>query len=186
MRKYNIFIILVFILFALNPSISKSKVVNSVGLGLGVCVPQGGWDPGYTIVAQADFGEAIKYVYLSPYLSYANAGKTEELNNNPENLSIQYIGLGVKLTGYLNSKPRGFYLGGAMSYNIISYDTIDWAEFDQNTKIVNKNTAKVGFGGLVGYLFVLKKLSVFIEIDYMLTAGGFNNLSVITGLNINL
>lgn len=173
-------------MFALNPSISKSKVINSVGLGLGVCVPQGGWDPGYTIIAQADFGEAIKYVYLSPYLSYAKAGKSEEINNNSENLSVQYIGLGVKLTGYLNSKPKGFYLGGALSYNIISYDTIDWAEYDQNTRIVNKNTAKVGFGGLVGYLFVLKKLSIFIEIDYMLTAGGFNCLTAVTGLNINL
>ena len=186
MTKNYILIALALILLVSNPSYSKNKVVNSIGLGLGVCLPQGGWDPGYTIMAQADFGEAIKYVYLSPYLSYAKAAKIEELNNNSENMSIQYIGLGAKLIGYLNSKPRGFYFGGAINYNIISYDSIYWAEFDQNTRIVNNNTTKVGFTGLAGYLFVLKKLSLFIEVDYMLTAGGFNNLTAITGLNIKL
>ncbi len=186
MNKFKFFITLILVSFAFHPNFAVSKVVNSVGLGIGVCLPQGGWDPGYTIIAQADFGEAIKYVYISPYLSYSNAIKSEEINQNAEEMSIQYLGIGAKLVGYLNSKPKGFYLGGAISYNIISYDTIKWTEIPENTYILNESTNRIGFTGLAGYLFLLKKISIFVEIDYMLTTGGLNNLTATTGVNINL
>ena len=186
MKKSQILIFTILICITLLPGLANSKTVNSVGLGLGACLPQGGWDPGYSIMAQGDFGEVIKYIYLTPYISYAHASKSEEVHTNTEQFSIQYLGLGAKFYGYLNSKPRGFYLGGAISYNLISYDTIKWADFPENTKIENTSTNQVGFSGLAGYLFMLKKLSIFIEVNYMLTVSGFNTLSGFAGVNINL
>jgi hypothetical protein len=89
MNNLKIILILLLFLFISKPSLSKDKVVKSLGLGVGVCLPQGGWDPGSTITAQGDFGEAIKYIYLLPYLSYSSAGKTEQINQNPEGLSSE-------------------------------------------------------------------------------------------------
>jgi hypothetical protein len=186
MKNIKIFIILFFTTITLDPSFANSKIVNSVGLGIGTCLPQGGWDPGYTISAQADFGEAIKYIYVSPYLSFSSASKTEDINNISEQMSIQYINFGAKFLGYLNSKPRGIYIGGAISYNVISYDMIEWADFSENNEIKNTTTNKLGFAGLAGYSFMLKNLSVFIELNYMFTVGGFNNVSALAGVNLNL
>jgi hypothetical protein len=130
-----------------NTLFSQSKLVKSVGLGGGVCLPQGGWDPGFTILAQADFGEVVclpqggwdpgftilaqadfgevlDYLFLFPYLNYAQAQKTETIENISKDLSIQYFGGGAKLVGYLNSKPRGFYFGGSLSYYYINSDLI--------------------------------------------------------------
>jgi opacity protein-like surface antigen len=170
----------------LTPLYAGSKLVQSIGVGVGGCLPQGGWNPGFTAGVQANMGEAIKYLYFSPYLSFSQAVKSEEINNQDERLSIQYLALGVKMVGYINSKPRGFYLGGGLSYNLIAYDTIEWGQLVQNTQISTYNTEKLGFTVLAGYLFILKTISIFIEADYMFTAGGYNHLRVDTGVYFNL
>ena len=184
--RYKLLLIVLFLLFNFYPSYAKNKLVNSLGVSVGASLPQGGWDPGFTTLVQADMGEAIKYLYFSPYLGYARAGKSEPFNDQAGNLVIQYLTLGMKIVGYINSKPQGFYAGTAISYNLINYDFVQWAELTPNTYIANENTTKIGFSGLAGYLFMLKNLSIFVEADYMFTAGGFNNLSVFTGVNFNL
>jgi hypothetical protein len=169
-----------------NSVFSQSKLVKSVGIGGGLCLPQGGWDPGFTILAQADFGEVLDYLFLIPYLNYAQASKTETSENISKDLSIQYFGGGAKLVGYINSKPQGFYFGGSLSYYYINSESFNPDYASEYSEIEKTKTTKVGFGGLAGYLFSLKQLSIFIEADYMLMQGGYNNLLVFAGLNYNL
>jgi hypothetical protein len=102
-----------------NTLFAQSKLVKSVGLGGGMALPQSGWDPGFSILAQADFGEVVDYLFLFPFFNYSQAKKTETIEDFSKDLSIQYIGGGAKLVGYINSKPRGFYFGGSLSYNYI-------------------------------------------------------------------
>lgn len=186
MKKRQLVFLFILIFIIASPLYAKSKLVETIGIGIGGCLPQGGWDPGFTALAQANMGEAIKYLYFSPYLSYARAEKSEEFNDKVGNLSIQYLSLGIKMVGYINSKPKGFYLGGTLSYNLIYYDEIEWAEFSQNTQITSANTTKLGLTGLAGYLFMLQNIAIFIETDYMFTTGGYNILLLTAGLNFNL
>lgn len=186
MKKISFILGLCIILMMSNTLFSQSKLVKSVGIGGGVCLPQGGWDPGFTILAQADFGEVLDYLFLFPYLNYAQAQKTETIENISKDLSIQYFGGGAKLVGYLNSKPRGFYFGGSLSYYYINSESFNPEHVSEHSEIDKTKTTKVGFAGLAGYLFTLKSLSLFIEADYMLMQGGYNNLLVFAGLNYNL
>jgi hypothetical protein len=166
-----------------NSLFSQSKLVKSIGLGGGISLPQGGWDVGNTILVQSDFGEVINYLFLSPYLNYAQASKTEIISDISKDLTIQYFGGGAKLVGYINSKPRGFYFGGSLSYYFITSESFDPEHVSEHSEIDKKKTTKLGFGGLVGYLFTLKRVSLFLEVDYMLMNGGYNNLLVFAGLN---
>jgi hypothetical protein len=162
---------------------SQSKLVKSVGIGGGISLPQGGWDVGNTILLQSDFGEVTDYLFLSPFLNYARASKTETVSDISKDLTIQYFGGGAKVVGYINSKPRGFYFGGSLSYYFITSETFDPDYVSEYSEIDKIKTTKLGFGGLAGYLFTLKRVSLFLEVDYMLMNGGYNNLLVFAGLN---
>ena len=166
-----------------NSLFSQSKLIKSVGIGGGISLPQGGWDLGNSILVQTDFGEVTNYLFLSPYLNYAQASKTETVSDISKDLSIQYFGGGAKLVGYINSKPRGFYFGGSLSYYYITSDSFNPEHASEYSEIETKKTTKLGFGGLVGYLFTLKRVSLFIEADYMIMDDGYNNLFVFAGLN---
>jgi hypothetical protein len=166
-----------------NSLFSQSKLVKSAGIGGGISLPQGGWDVGNTILVQSDFGEVINYLFLSPYLNFAQASKTETVDDITKDLTIQYFGGGAKLVGYINSKPRGFYFGGSLSYYYITSESFDPEHVSEHSEIDTKNTTKLGFGGLAGYLFTLKRVSLFLEVDYILMNGGYNNLLVFAGFN---
>jgi hypothetical protein len=77
-------------------------------------------------------------------------------------------------------------VGASLSYNIISYETLDGGYNNQNPLIESNNITKLGFGVLGGYLYQFKKLSAFIEADFIFSPGGFNNLMLLAGLNIHL
>lgn len=186
MKKMSLSSLLLLVMIVANPLNAGSNLVNSAGIGAGICLPQGGWDPGFSVTGHLHMGEAVKYLYFSPFLSYSHAVKSAEINGQNEVLSIQYIALGAKMIGFINTKPQGFYAGGAISFNYISYDEIQWGELTQGSQIVNNNTTKIGFTGLAGYLFKLRKLSIFIEASYMFTAGGFNNPGFLCGVNFDL
>ena len=162
---------------------SQSKLVKSIGIGGGISLPQGGWDVGNTFLLQTDFGEVTDYLFLSPFLNYAQASKTETINEISKDLSIQYYGGGAKLVGYINSKPRGFYFGGSLSYYYITSEIFDPDHVSEHSEIEKEKTTKLGFGGLAGYLFTLKRVSLFIEADYMFMHDSYNNLLVFVGLN---
>jgi hypothetical protein len=166
-----------------NTLFSQSKLIKSVGIGGGMSLPQGGWDPGFAILAQADFGEVLDYLFLFPFLNFAQASKTETIGDFSKDLSIQYFGGGAKLVGYINSKPKGFYFGGSLSYYYIQSESFNPEHLSEHSEIDQTKTTKLGFGGLAGYIFALKKVSIFIETDYMLMQGGYNNLLVMLGLN---
>jgi hypothetical protein len=183
LKKFNIILTVCILLIAFKSSFSQSKFVKSVGFGGGISLPQGGWDLGSTIHLQTDFGEVIDYLFLSPYLSYAQATKTETIKHIAKDLKIQYFGGGAKLVGYINSQPRGFYLGGSLSYFYIRSESFDPDHVSEHSEISIDKTTKLGFGGLAGYLFTLKRVSLFLEVDYMLMNGGYNNLHVFAGVN---
>jgi hypothetical protein len=128
----------------------------------------------------------VDYLFLFPFFNYSQAEKTEPIEDFSKDLSIQYIGGGAKLVGYINSKPRGFYFGGSLSYNYITSESFNPEHISEHSEIDKRKTTKVGFGGLAGYLFALKKVSIFIETDYMFMQGGYNNLLVFTGINYHL
>ena len=166
-----------------NTLLSQSKLVKSIGVGGGISLPQGGWDAGNSFLIQADFGEVLDYLFLSPFINYAQSQKTETIEDFSKDLSIQYFGGGAKLVGYINSKPRGFYFGGSLSYYYIISESFNPDHVSEHSEINQTKTTKLGFGGLAGYLFTLKKISIFIETDYLLMQGGYNNFFVMLGLN---
>jgi len=186
MKKLYLASILLVVMMLTNSLFAGSKQINSVGVGAGVCLPQGGWNPGFSISAHLHMGEAIKYLYFSPFLSYSRAVQSADINGQSEDMSTQYLTVGAKMIGYINSKRQGFYLGGSISYNFITYDEIQWGQLSRSTRVVNNNTTKIGFTGLTGYLFKLKKFSIFIEAAYMFTAGGFNTPCFLSGVNFYL
>jgi hypothetical protein len=166
-----------------NSVFSQSKLVKAVGVGGGISLPQGGWDLGTSFLLQADFGEVVDYLFFLPYLNYARATKTETIEDISKDLTIQYYGGGAKLVGYINSKPQGFYLGGSLSYYYIKSDQFNTDFVSELSEVESKNTTKLGFGALAGYLFKLKRVSIFVEANYMYMHDGHNNLQGLIGLN---
>ena len=186
MKKYVSILSIGMLFFLFSPQTSQAKLIKSIGVSGGITLPQGDWDPGYTIGAQVNLGEAVKYLFISPYFNYSNTHQSIEIGQSTEDLSIQYISLGTKFIGFINSKPRGFYLGGSISYNIISEFTIENGQLVDAYTIEKDNTTKIGYGALLGYLYTLKKFSLFIEANYMLVPGGYNNLQGLLGIDFNL
>lgn len=183
MKRTIIFPVLLFLFLISNSLFSQSKLIKSVGIGGGISLPQGGWDVGNTFLVQTDFGEVIDYLFLFPYINYAQASKTTTVEDISKDLTIQYIGGGTKLVGYINSKPRGFYFGGSLSYYYIVSESFNPEHLSLQSEIERSKTTKLGFGGLAGYLFTLKRISLFLEVDYMFMHGNHNNLLVFAGLN---
>ena len=72
MKKYKIIFLIGMLLYLFSPQISQAKLIKSIGVSGGVTLPQGGWDPGVAVGAQINFGEAVKYLFVSPYLNYSN------------------------------------------------------------------------------------------------------------------
>jgi len=185
-KKYYTIFLIGMLLYLFFPHAAQAKLIKSIGISGGMTLPQGGWDPGYTVGAQVNFGEGVKYLFISPYLLYSNTQQSVQIGQMTEDLSIQYISLGTKFIGFINSKPRGFYLGGSISYNIISEFLAEDGQLVDAYTIAKDNTTKVGYGALMGYLFTLKKFSIFIEANYMLVPGGYNNLQGLLGIDFNL
>lgn len=186
MKKNGLFLKLCIILILSPPLLSQSKLIKSVGIGGGLSTPQGEWDPGFSIRAQTDFGEILDYLFLFPFINYSQAHKTETLGDISKDLTIQYLGGGVKLVGYVNSKPQGFYCGGSLSYHYIQLESFNPENSSKYSEIDQIKTTKIGFSGLAGYLFILKPLSIFLEADYVFMQNNLNNLSVYTGINFNI
>ena len=169
-----------------NTLFAQSKLIKSVGIGGGMALPKGDWDPGFSVLVQADLGEVVDYLFLFPFLNYSLSQKTETIEDFSKDLTIQYFGGGAKLVGYINSKPRGFYFGGSLSYQYITSESFIPEHLSEHSEIDKTKTTKIGFGGLAGYLFILKKVSIFIETDYMFMQDGYNNLLVFAGVNYQL
>jgi hypothetical protein len=166
--------------------LARPGLVKDIGIGGGIIYPQGGWNIGYMIQAQTNFGEVLDYIFLTPFAYYAAASKSEETNQNKYDMTIQYIGFGTKMVGYLNSKPEGFYMGGYLSFNVISAESLLLGHLDQNTFVESHTTTKLGLAVLTGYKLAFKKMNIFIEANYMLVPGGFNNPSFLIGTSLNL
>ena len=173
-------------LIMVNTLFSQTKLIKSIGAGGGVSLPQGGWNSGFTILVQTDFGEVLDYLFLFPFINYATAQKTETITSFSNDVTIQYFGGGAKLIGYINSKPRGFYFGGSLSYYYIKSESFNPEYISEHSEITQIKTTKVGFGGLAGYLYALKSIAIFIEADYIFMQDSFNNLSVLAGFNYYL
>ena len=177
MKKFSFILFSCLIFFSINPLFAKSPF-KAVGIGGGVNLSQGGWVPGITVNLRTDLGEVVKYLYFTPYINYSHATKLYTENDDSENLTIGYVTLGTKFYGYLNSRPRGFYFGGGLSYNMISYKHVI-----QNDNPVLEtrtiNTSKIGFSGLAGFQYPIKKITLFIETEYMFAQG---NLSQFLGM----
>ena len=186
MKKNHLFLGLCIILILLSPLLSQAKLIKSVGIGGGLSAPKGTWDPGFAILAQTDVGEIMDYLFLFPFINYSQARKTETIGDISKDLTIQYLGGGAKLVGYINSKPQGFYCGGSLSFQYIHFDSFNPDNVSKYSEVNQIKTTKIGFGGLVGYLFILKPLSIFLEADYAFMQNNLNNLSVFTGINFNI
>jgi hypothetical protein len=169
-----------------NSLFSQSKFIKSIGIGGGISVPHGNWDSGFSIMVQTDFGEVLDYLFFFPFLNYTQAKKTDIKENFSNELTIQYVGGGAKVIGYINSKPRGFYFGGSLSYYYITSESFNPEYISEHSEITHLKTTKVGFGGLAGYLFVLKSVSIFLETDYIYMQDRYNNFSVNAGFNYHL
>jgi hypothetical protein len=109
--------------------------------------------------------------------------RSEEINEKTYDLSLNYFSFGSKIIGYINSKPRGFYLGGSLSFNIISSDAVDYESVDNNFDIKKSNDTKIGFAPIAGYLFKRNTFSINIESRYTLIQGGFNTFQIGVGFN---
>ncbi len=186
LKKYYYILGVLLVFSIVNPLFAQKRLIRSVGGGAGISLSQGDWDPGFILSAQANFEEVLKYIYLSPFFNYSTANQAIEHENLSEDLSINYLSIGAKIIGYLNARPKGFYIGSAISFNIISFESLTIGQYSQNTEIREDNTTKVGFAALAGYLYPLKSISIFIESDYTLVPGGYNNFLVYTGIYLNL
>ena len=152
--------------------------LTAVGINGGYVVPVGNVSTGYTIELRADFGEVLKYVFLLPTISYWQV----EEENDIHNLNRTYLNFGTNFIGYINSKPRGFYGGMGINYQIISAEENDsFNNLSPDIKTVT-NT-RLGFSVLFGYLQKFKRVSLYLEPSYSYIYGGYNILQVKLGFN---
>ena len=186
LKKYIYFSIFIAFSLLVNSAFAKPGLIKDIGIGAGVNYPQGGWNLGYIIQAQTNFGEVLDYLFLSPFVTYSAAGKTEKVNGTEYDMKIEYIGFGAKMIGYINAKPRGFYVGGSLDFNVISAESLTPGHIDQNTFVESETMTKLGLAALAGYKLSLKKISFFIEANYMLVPGGYNYPSFLLGTSINM
>lgn len=186
MKKSISLVVVSIVVLLSNPLLARPKLVKDVGISAGIALPQGGWDPGYTLQIQSNFGEVLKYLFLSPYIYYSSAQKSEKVMTVEEDLSIQHTGFGVKLFGFINPKPQGPYFGGALNFNYISYETLEYGQISHLYEVQKNSTTKIGLTAIAGYKFAFKKYSLHVEVNYAILPGGFNNLFGLVGANINL
>lgn len=182
MKYIYIFLLTLFIFFSIKTISAQDIELKSLGLSGGIIFPQGDWNEGFAIEIQTDFGEVLDYVFFTPFAGYWNSGFTEKAKD----LSLQHITFGAKIFGYLNPKPRGFYLGTAIDFHIIYSESLAPQDYESIVEIEKSTDTKIGFAVIVGYLLKFKKYSIFLESKYVLIPSGFNTAMVSTGFSYNL
>lgn len=180
--KHGIFILLIILLFSVL-SYAQDIKLKSIGLGGGIFLPQSEWDAGYYIELNGGFGEVLDYIFSYPYIDFMRSVRSEDISEKPTRLSLQYLSFGSKFIGYLDSQPKGLYLGTDISFNLISSEGIQTSSDYINNDIKTLNHTKIGLSLLMGYLFKLEKVDFNIESRYTFIQGGFSIFQLGLGCN---
>jgi hypothetical protein len=127
---------------------------------------------------QTHFGEVLDYIFFTPYFAYLRTNRSDKSID----LSMQYASFGSKIIGYINSKPKGFFTGIGISYNIILSESIN-SQLDQNEPFIKQsNDTKIGLASIIGYLFKMNTISINLESRYTFMQGGFNTWQIGAGV----
>ncbi len=158
----------------------------AIGIGSGVILQQNKWDPGYSVGLQCEVGEMIDYIFLIPYLNYWNAEKSESGAGVTRTLSLSDINLGAELIGYINPKPKGFFIGTGIGYHIIMTDRLAPHYFTSQPIVEEETVTKVSFAALLGYQVKISAFSYAIKLKYYLINGGYNTFQTAFIFSYNL
>ncbi len=167
MKRSYLIICSIMILFIGKSYASNPVGLKSVGAMGGILFPQSKWNNGFVVELQAELGEVIKYVFLMPQIGYWHADK----NREGQDLTYTNIYFGSKFIGFFNAKPRGFYAGLGIQYHIIGEDEFLSGIDVVADEIASRNTTRVGYSIVAGYLLKLKNVSFSFEPRYTLLPG---------------
>jgi hypothetical protein len=152
----------------------------AIGIGSGVILQQNHWHPGYSFELQCEVGEVMDYIFLTPYIAYWNAEKSESQSNITRTLYLNDINFGTEIIGYINPKPKGLFAGAGVGYHITMVDRLTAAYFNPIPEIKEVSETKLSFAALAGYQLKISAFSMGLKLKYYLINGGYNTLQ--TGL----
>jgi hypothetical protein len=169
-----------------NPLSAQTVNFPSLGISSGLILQQNKWDPGYSVGLQCEVGELIDYIFLVPYLSYWNAEKSESGAGLTRTLSLSDINFGAELIGYINPKPKGFFVGAGIGYHIIMADRLAPQYFTPLPMVEEQTETKISFAGLLGYQIKISAFSYALKLKYYLINGGYNTFQTALIFSYNL
>ena len=175
MRKILLFIsiLLVFGLFVALPA--QNLGFKGIAVKGGIVSPESPWDMGFFGGVSANMGEISPGLSLFPFVSYWSSG----YSNYGIDLGLSNFQLGADIH-YPLTNVQGVYVGGGISFNILSVDYPMW-DYTRGWTTASDSENKIGFGGLVGYEIQLGGRQGFVEGKYNIISD-FNTLEVAIGI----
>ncbi len=181
MKRYSYLIIALLCIAMFVPASAQKIEFTGIGAKAGIVLPESPFDNlGLQFGANAYLGELSDGLYWVMGLNYWTVSNDE--NGFDQTLSNFQIMEDVHY--YLSGKPEGAFVGGGISYNLLSWEaTVDLGFLGTTT--ISTDDSKIGFHPLAGYVFQLGEMNAFVEAKYNLISN-FNTLDVVFGVNFDM
>ncbi|NWG75797.1 MAG: hypothetical protein HXY24_14550 [Rubrivivax sp.] len=159
------------------PTFAAQFIFSGAAVYGGAVFPEN-WDTGFNVGAGAYFGPLSEGIYLVPSLTYWESSAVQE---DDAEVGISDFSIAVDVHYFFMKQQQGAYIGGGLSYNMLSWEYTYIAYPYGSRYWVDNSESKIGFAPLGGYLFNLGKLTALIEAKYNLISD-FNTFQISLGL----
>jgi opacity protein-like surface antigen len=184
MKKLFTIMLLVLALGFITNGSAQGLGLKAIAPQLGLVMPEDPWDMGFHIGAKVNMGELAENLGLYPFLGYWSTKYSYSELGLSEDMSLSNIQIGAD-AHYKIASAQGLYVGGGLSFNILSVDVPYYNYFTGEVTTKSDSESKIGIGLLAGYELPLGSNLGFIQGKYNIISD-FNTVELTVGMYFNL
>jgi len=122
--------------------------LNSITGHVGVALPDGDWDTGFVVGAEANIGEVYNGITLHPNVAYWSASYDWDSAGDSDTFTLSNIRIGAD-GHYAIEQVPGLYAGVGLALNFVSWE---WSVIGYSEEY---SETELGFDAVAGYEFML-------------------------------
>ena len=170
----TIFFLTILFILPLSAADFNLKGISMYG---GIVLPEN-WDAGFNAGAGVSLGELSPGTYLFPGLTF---WETTSEQTDGADVDLSDFSIAVDVHYFIKHAQQGLYVGGGLSYNIMSWE-YSYLSYPSGSRYwINYNDEKIGFAPVAGYVFNPGSIAGFAEFKYNLLED-FNTVQISVGL----
>jgi hypothetical protein len=184
MKNLLTILLLILAFGMISTSSAQGLSLKAIAPQVGLVMPEDPWDMGFHVGAKVNMGELSDNLGLYPFVGYWSSKYSYDYLDLSEDISLSNIQIGADVHYHIAS-AKGLYVGGGLSFNILSVDVPVYNPFTGNVTTESDSESKIGIGLLAGYELPLGSNLGFIQGKYNIISD-LNTLELTVGMYFNL